>query len=57
MKLEPLYRTVEDARDFKWQRKLSLLESWTPISNTRNNYVEKSGKGKIKLDTDCRNNY
>ena len=25
MKLESLYRAVEDARDFKWQRKLSLL--------------------------------
>lgn len=25
MKLEPLYRAVEDARDLKWQRKLSLL--------------------------------
>lgn len=25
MKLQPLYRAVEDARDLKWQRKLSLL--------------------------------
>lgn len=25
MKLESLYKAVEDARDFKWQRKLSLL--------------------------------
>ena len=57
MKLQPLYRALEDARDLKWLRKLSLLLKARHLFQIPDiiMWESKQKEKKKKLYTDCRN--